>query len=292
VKYVKNQSGLDSFVDQYIGSHLVMVGLNPRSRVFRSDQGYVRSALEREIESSQNALWDFDFVSDEDIGQLLDRFEGFLQNNASEFFDDLGLEPPARSFSGSGYHLMFAYPAITVNECDDLKARLGLFREGFARSYRDKLADLGVRLDATENLNRYWKVPGTAKPGGRLSRFLGCDRVEDEALRRYLLELSVPKAQTRSPVRLRCPAEAPDWFQGLLARDHRIRALWEGRDKRGGDLSKSGYDMSLICQLLRRGHTDVSDLGSVLLARPDGAARTRRDPEAYVRRTIGKALLG
>ena len=138
-------------------------------------------------------------------------------------------------------------------------------------------------------------VPGgrsTAKPDvGIVRRFYGGKRVEDEALRDYLLNLKVPEPQIgKLPLETR--ADLPGWFSELLDRDQRTRELWSGSGKpRNTDRSRSGFDYSLVRRLLWLAHKNIDELATILALRPEGAVKKSGEDGRYMRRTIGNALV-
>jgi hypothetical protein len=56
---------------------------------------------------------------------------------------------PERAFTGRGYHILFAYPRITI--------------PGVPEQYRQRLAPLECRVDSTFELRRRVCVYGTSK---------------------------------------------------------------------------------------------------------------------------------
>lgn len=285
VGYVKDLKGLRGFVQAYADRFLV-VGVNPRVRVFRNDGGFVRSAREYEIEVSQSFFLDLDFV---EAGGDVDGLESLLDRVDDEFFLGRGFRVPVRSYTGGGVHLWLATPRVVVGEVPDIGRRHGRFRDEFAGGYRGELGELGVRVDSTQDLRRMVRVPGTAKPsGGVVSGFPDVERVEDECLLEYLLWM--PVAEVTGGLSLSIGGELPEWFVELMRSDGQVRRLWGGRGKPvGSDVSRSGFDYSLAKVLLWRGYRDVDDLATILALRPNGGALEKG--EGYIRRTIGSALI-
>ena len=201
----------------------------------------------------------------------------------------------AGAFSERGYQLLMPYPPVHVKNHPDIRTRLEAFRGAFGGAFRQELSQLGVVLDSTQDLSRKFKVYGTSRPEvGVLSRFYGDGRVEDEALRAYLLEMKIPESQTSTWAgnsRIKMRDSLPEWLPTVLERDRELREPWDGVGKPGDitDTTKSGYDYSIVRRLLRLGDTDVAELATVLALQPGGGARDKG--EAYIRRTIGNALM-
>lgn len=62
------------------------------------------------------------------------------------------------------------------------------------------------------------------------------------------------------------------------------------RGKTTGDLSRTGYDYSLLRECLARGITDVRELAAVLALRPGGSVKDGSKGEQYIRATIAKVI--
>ena len=146
-----------------------------------------------------------------------------------------------------------------------------------------------MKLDRTQDLGRMARIYGTAKPEvGIPSRFYGGERVEDEALRDYLLTLELPQPQISTLVM----KQLPDWFKGLLRQDEKLRDLWSGNGKPATtDTSRSGFDYSIARRLLWLGHRNIDDLATILALRPNGSVRQSGKSAQYIMRTIGSALM-
>lgn len=204
------------------------------------------------------------------------------------------MRAPVRAYTGGGYHLLFAYSEIRVAECPDIRARLEVFRDGFAAAFQRELGGLGAKLDRTQDLRRMVRVYSTAKPRvGIVSKFYGERRVEDARLREYLLSLSVPNRAARAAgaLGLRVGTELPAWFSVLVEEDEEVRQLWQGTKKSEHlDTSASGHDYNLMRRLLRLGYTDMAELATVLALRPGGSTVKHGKGESYIRRTIAAAL--
>jgi hypothetical protein len=284
--YVTSLAGVEDLVRAYAGDRLVCYGLNPRPSILSKPDGRLRSATEADIAASQNLVLDLD-VQNTVTPERLDALKRFLLR-ADEYFQSLGLRRPVRAATGRGSHLLFAYALIRTEKVPDLRDRLRSFRDGFATAVRQDLSRLEVRLDSTQDLRRVVRVYGTAKPGiGIVSRFYGRERQEDAALREHLLQLECC-TQSVAPVAmpLTLGAVLPSWFTDLLDRDERLRELWRGEGKTVGDVTSSGYDYSLVRLLVRRGHADPSELGTILSLRPGSSAKELE----YVARTVSNAL--
>jgi hypothetical protein len=165
------------------------------------------------------------------------------------------------------------------------------FCDDFREAYQHELSDLETKLDSTQDLRRMVRIYGTAKPAiGIVSRFYGRERVEDEGLRAYLLEMKLSEPSP-NPV-LQVAGELPRWFLELVEADSRVKDLWSGTGKTDGfDNSRSGYDYSLTLRLLRLGYRNLDELATIMVLRPEGSVQKSGKGEGYVRRTIANALM-
>ena len=299
--YARDERDVVRFVEQHHKDRMVCYSLNDRPQIFKNDKGYARSAYENEIEVSRNLFIDIDFENKKPSKVQQQAFGKFLKESDS-YFQDLGLGVPTRVYSGRGYHLLFAYPAIQVSEHPDISARLKKFSKDYGHDYRRDLENLEARVDSTNDLRRIVRCAGTAKPDvGIISEFQGGERIEDIALREYLLSMSIDEAQKLpipqdskvpvfGPQLINVHDELPPLFQNLLQRDEKLRNYWNGNGKVNGDGSRSGYDYSIARRIIALGYRNLDDLATVLFVRPEGAVRKSGKGEDYVRRTLSKAI--
>lgn len=290
--YAKDEKGLTGFIERYGETHLLCYSLNPRKSILKKN-GYARSALESEIEKSKNLLIDLDLYGDKTyLNERLAQIDLFLEKG-KEYFLDLSLLEPIQNDSGEGNHLLFAYPEIEVKDVPDIKDRLKYFVNEFKNSYKQELDRLEAKIDSTQDLRRMVKMYGTSKPGKKISRWHGpTKRIEDIALREHLLNLNVPEPTSlNTNFNLNIKSELPPYFIELLEKENSIRELWEGKGKKEGDVSSSGFDFSLIQKLIKDGYTDIGDLATILALRPDGSFNKNKKQEIYLKRTIGNALI-
>ncbi len=291
VAYARNEKGVAEFVRKHHKHFMVCYGLNPRERILTNERGYARSSLENEMAVSKNLLFDFDFKHKDVPKEQFADFEVFLEK-ASEYFRDHGLNPPEKAFTGNGYHALFAYPEINVEECPDISQRLKRFSEKFSGEYARDLRSLEVKMDHVYDLRRMVKIYGTAKPDiGIVSRFYGGERKEDEALRKFLLGMKMPEPSMNSYV-FSIGNELPPLFRKMLQQDARLRRLWDGEGKQDGyDQSASGYDFSLVKKLLQLGFRNLDEIASIVSNRPNSSVQKSGKSEEYVRRTIANVLM-
>ena len=287
--YTRNASTAVAFVKKYHQEHMTCFGVNPRPHPLKTEQGFNRSAKDADIETVINFYLDIDcLASDPSDEQLADI--GIFLIKTDEYFQDLGLNRPVTAFSGRGYHILFSPSLIYVDSHPDVKDKLGRFRRLFLEQFERDLAGLEARVDNTMDLKRLEKVPGTRKPTAKyISEFRGNERQEDKNLTDYLLSLPADE-RPLSEINLAVAEQMPENFQRLLERDGILRSLWNGLGKSTGDVSKSGYDFSVIRYALKRGITDIADLSTILAHRPDGCVRAGGKGDKYIRTTIANAI--
>lgn len=288
VRYVRNGRQLLDLVERFHGTHMVCYGINPRPGIKRYPSGHPRAHRDSEIELVRNFFLDFDLRAGADVESPAS-LELFLEEVTGRV-EDMGFLPPVKAFTGNGFHLLFAIPAVRVEKCRDMKERIRAFREGVLRGLGGELASMGARVDSTDGLSRVAKIYGTAKPGARLSRFYwDGKRADDRGLRAHLVGMALEPAAGGWRIGIH-GMELPAGFSRLLERDERIRNLWLGRGKETGDTTRSGYDYSLLRECLARGITDVRELAAILALRPGGSVRDGPKGEQYIRVTIAKGV--
>jgi len=291
VWYANTKQAVVNFVMKYWISYMVCIGINERPQILRNKNGYARSAYEREIEVSRNMMMDLDIRSKNVSKEHLAQVELFFKQS-DQYFLDQNLQPPTQAFTGRGYHLLFAYPSVKVAEHPTIAQQQKMFTEQFKSSYKRELDNLEVRVDSTFDLRRMTKIYGTAKPSvGVVSTFYGKKRKEDNALKEYLLNLKVSEQNLEHRV-VQQNNNLPQLFTALLERDVRLQELWRGEGKTdGSDISRSGFDFSLIKYLLHNGMiTDIKILSDILTHRPNGAVQGSGKGEAYIKHTIANAI--
>ena len=294
VWYVEGEKQLVAFLSRYHGSHICCYGVNSRPEIIRNKGGYPKRASDDDIRVVQNFYLDFDVESG-----LLDRskekvLEDFI-GSVDDYLSGEGLNSPARAFTGNGYHLLFALPAVDVEKHGDIGYRLDAFYQVIQDKFASDMASYGFKLDKTTDLSRVAKIYGTRKPGKvQLSRFYGAERVEDNSLLEYLLALPVEPSKKTSTRKAGLPVSTgsslPEKFQRLLEENTELANLWNGTGKTSGDTSRSGYDMSLMHACIKHGITDIKDLATILALRENGSAQGIGKGDDYIRKTLISAL--
>jgi hypothetical protein len=222
-------------------------------------------------------------VNREDFFELRD-----LLDDIDFFLKKLKITPPVRAFTGLGFHMLFALPPLSVKEFPDIKEKLNLFRHEVQYEFSDAMKRIGVRMDNTMDLSRVAKIYGTRKPHGKYcSLFFGKERVEDKVLLDYLKSLEHEERPVDTVPVLN---ELPESFRQLLAEDEKVQRLWEGVGKSAGDVTRSGYDFSLTKECMQNGITDLVELATILILRPEGAVQKSGKGDSYVRLTIANAI--
>jgi hypothetical protein len=288
IAYAKSEKEVVDFVKKYAQTHMVSYGLNPRPEAYKNDHKYPRSAADIEIAESKNLVFDFDFIDKNTTRHDHNQFAMFLRR-VDDSYKDLGFRAPVRAFTGRGYHLLFSYPSISLEDHPDLRGKLRQFRQHFYMEHKHDLNKIGAKLDSTFDIRRMVRIYGTAKPNTDAipSKFFGHSRIEDIALREYILGME------EHPIigkRFEPNGSLPDWFTSLLEKDTQLKQLWEGTEKPAGtDHSRSGFDYSLVRRLIYLGHRNLDELAAILANRPNGAGHDKG--QRYIWTTIGNALM-
>ena len=285
-RYVRGSKPLLEIVLQYGGSRMVCYGLNPRPDALSRDDGRPRSAREADIIASQNLLVDIDLEGTVTPGRTAALVRWL--DKADEYFTGLGINRPVRAGTGRGSHLLFAYDPISVADVPDLRERLRQYKNDFARAVRQDLSRLEAKVDSTQDLRRMTRLYGTSKPSvGIVSRFYGKQRVPDDRLRDYLLQLPAAAPSVVIAPDLTISDVIPEWFPRLLETDHVLADLWHGKGKTSGDRSTSGYDYTIAQRLTK--HATDDELATIISQRPNGKNERARKGIDYLQRTVASA---
>lgn len=302
-RYANDENVVVAFALRYHEDHTVMYGINSRHEIHRNKHGYPRSARDDEIRTSQNLLLDYDFQSKRPTSAQRSEFVTYLTTEFRNYFFDLGFEAPIVVDSGRGANVLVCYPPIMVHDVPDIVARKRRFASEVFSDHRSVFGRLEVAQDNVQDLGRYLRVIGTAKPEvGIASRVYGSSRVEDEALRDYLLALEIPSSHPsrsactisrRGGLEIRIGDGIPPPIKDNLKRNKELDALWNGEGKpRGSDMSASGYDFSLALWFLEEGEYSTNQIATALAHRPKGAIQqSGKNPTSYMQHTIQNALI-
>lgn len=82
----------------------------------------------------------------------------------------------------------------------------------------------------------------------------------------------------------------PSEFITLLKINSHANNLWNGKGKKIGDTSRTGYDMALLSVCIRNGITDEKLLSDILINSPEGAVQKSGKGADYIQRCVKKAL--
>ncbi|WP_342833233.1 TOTE conflict system archaeo-eukaryotic primase domain-containing protein [Candidatus Hadarchaeum sp.] len=86
------------------------------------------------------------------------------------------------------------------------------------------------------------------------------------------------------------PQELPPKFLELMQKRPEVKALFEGRGKGYGDITRSGIDMTLLGIAINAGIADPNELAAIIALRPNAKVKDHPKPEAYLEKTVNKAL--
>ncbi len=300
VGYSTSINDVLGFVKRHHKSHMVCQTVQECPERLKNERGYIRAANDSDIDICSRLLIDIDLKSQNISDSLRAALLGLVRHEIGEYFQDLGLQRPAFADTGRGTHILAKYPRVLVANCPDIAHRMARCSQNLGQDFRHELDNLEARIDPVQDLSRYVRIYGTAKPDvGYVSCFCGNDSQEDEALLELLLSYELSDENSTSLLRpvygatlLTVHNQMPPVVVSLLKRDEKLRDLYLGNNKSSGDTSGSGYDISLVRRLLALGVHDVSMLGTVLALRPNGSVQNSNKDESYIRRTIAKALCG
>jgi hypothetical protein len=291
IAYVKNEKEVKIFVEKYHDDHMCCYSLNPRQQMHRNGKGYPRAAVESEITISQNLFIDLDCIEKTHLDEKIASLELLLPQFDEYFLSNGAKHPPVTAYTGQGYHLLFAFPSVTIKKHPDIRNRIKHYQDQFRQEFEKTFSDTGIKVDSIHDQKRMVKIYGTSKRGvDRLSKFFGGQRVDDKSLRKYLLDIKLPDIKDMT-IESKVNQELPVQFRGLLEKDVRLKGLWEGVGKSDCyDTSSAGYDFSLVRYCLQLGIDRISDLSTILSLRPDGVSSASGGGKKYIQNTIANAI--
>jgi hypothetical protein len=211
------------------------------------------------------------------------------ETEARARIEALPLPPTAITRSGHGLHV---YYILREPEEPDVLSKLA--------------ARLGAALggDRVHDTARVMRMPGTmnmkdpANPVRvEIEVWEPSRRCNPSELAEMLPELPAAseKSTVTAPEKPSIATSLPPRVKQLIESSKRIGDLYHGRGKpdtddngRPLDTTSSGYDVSFLMALAKKGVRDFSDLASALYPRADDAARTKGVD--YIRRTVQYAL--
>ncbi|MEM2445886.1 MAG: hypothetical protein QW734_04450 [Candidatus Bathyarchaeia archaeon] len=98
------------------------------------------------------------------------------------------------------------------------------------------------------------------------------------------------KARLEKQHVLAIPKALPPKFLKLMEKRPEVKALFEGKGKNYGDTTRSGIDMTLLGIAINAGITDPNELAAIIALRPNAKVKEHPRPEAYLKKTVSKAL--
>lgn len=301
IDYAEGAASVEKFVQKYHQKHMVCIGHNQRPQAFRNDnETSLRSAKNTEIKEYRNVFVDIDFESKNASKAQLAALDGAIKTEFWNLYGDQGYVLPEYSITGGGAHLYSALVSVSMKDVPDVSQRVAKFVDELRYDLKPHLSRLEMKIDSTHDPRRVVRLPGTQKPEiGYVSSWSGGTRRKDAELTNYLITMDM--SQKEFPANslkpqfggeiVRVADELPQMFKTMYRQDKRLQELWDGIGKpTNSDLSRSGYDFSVMRRLIVNGVRDVDDLATILANRPDGAVRNSGKGEDYIRRTIANAL--
>ena len=293
--YAQSEKQIMAFLYKYHGDHMCCYGVNPRPSVLKNDNGYPKHASDTDISEVNNFYFDIDFKDGNHESKQLKTLDEFLEEVDNHLLEK-GIQKPTRAFTGNGYHLLFALPYIKTSTQKDISNRLNTFYQEIYDKFISDINNIGVKFDKTTDLMRVAKIYGTRKPQkSQISRFYGSERFEDKVLLEYLLNLPIEEnaninKEGKGAKKITIYKSLPKAFVNLLGNDSEIADLWDGVGKESGDISRSGYDFSLMHACIQQGITNKKSLATILAMRPQGSVKSNFKDDKYIRLTVTKAL--
>lgn len=208
-------------------------------------------------------------------------------------------EPSIIVHSGGGWqaYWLFREPWFFDNEAD--RKRAGEMLERFQKMIRFRAQDKGWTIDATHDLPRILRVPGTwnrklAAPREVTVRRESAARYNpsdiDEILDLYKIPFAIPKGTLETAGEFVINTEArvcEAKFAALAELIPEFLAAWEHR-KQISDPSPSGWDMSLASYAAQAGWSD-QEIVDLLIAHRRKHGEKLKMHRKYYETTVGKA---
>lgn len=217
-------------------------------------------------------LWaDIDFVGQ---GHKKQNYPPDLASALAALREAIPVEPSLVISTGGGVHAwwLFTEPWIFAGEPDRLRAQEII--HGFQETIRQKFTPRGWKLDATHDLSRVLRVPGTfnrkkdyAQPRPCVIEHESGARYDIAALSEYASALVAKGAKKLAPERAKAVSEMtsslyvspdpslPPQFE-FAVEDPKFRMTWEEKRRDLADGSPSSYDFALMLWCLARGWKD------------------------------------
>ena len=217
--------------------------------------------------------------------------------SVGSLIEETGLKPTLLIHTGHGFHTWWLFKEPWIFESDEERTKAASLAQGWSDTLRIRARTHGWDIDATGELARVMRVPGTTNYKGTpvpVRTMGGFDaKYNPMDFERHLLKEAPPQPEIVGLV-LSPDAEPPfDKFNALLANSKEFKKTWERSKKGDGkghlqDQSPSGYDMSLALMATAAGWSK-QEIANLLIA----SRRTHGDDlklrEDYYARTIGKA---
>lgn len=218
--------------------------------------------------------------------------------------------PSIEVFSGHGLQHWWRFDEPWIIESDGDRKRVQAFIQGWQTAIVQLFAAHGWQVDATHDLARVMRIPGTinVKPGCEpvLARILNAraDLTYDpialmarvEQTPGLALQLTTPPTHPADPdatdydaLHVDPSADYPgSKLQTLLDVSPKFKAVWNMKGKGGEDNSTSGWDMAVACHAAQAGWKPQEIVNLLIGFRRLHKLEPR--PDDYFRRTVEKAF--
>ena len=207
------------------------------------------------------------------------------KEKARRAIDAFEFQPSILVDSGGGYHLYWLLKEPEVIETPEDRLRVRGYLIGIQEA---------IHSDTVHDLARILRVPGThnLKYASVLPEPPVVTVVYADADRRHNLmdfdDYFTEDTQGHKAIVTigEIPKELPERFKELLKNDPPLKDTWEGDRPDLNDQTRSGYDMALAVQLVKRGFDD-EEIAGILRQSPSGKRDEATDQ--YLALTISKA---
>jgi len=220
------------------------------------------------------------------------------RKEAMKLLDGAPLKPTIVVDSGGGYQAWWCFREFWTFDIDEERQNAERVTRGWNQAMKNLAAERGWDVDATWDLARIFRLPGTNNNKGKSPRPVRIVKLDDARynlsdFELYLSETKTPSTarssqEIASRIKLNLQAEPPVKFFALLENIPKAKATWDKKRKDLGDQSASSYDMSMTDYCVAALYED-QEIADTLIAmrRRHGSDLKPRDD--YYGRTIARA---
>lgn len=218
------------------------------------------------------------------------------RKEAMKLLDGAPLKPTIVVDSGGGYQAWWCFREFWTFDIDEERQNAERVTRGWNQTMKNLAAEKGWDIDATWDLARIFRLPGTSNNKGAKPRSVkvvtlnGNNRYNISDFEEYLSETKESTNDWKDiRIKLSTDANPPfEKFEALLENVPKARYTWERNRKDLIDQSASSYNMALANYCAQASWTD-QEIVNALIAWRRKHKESLKLREDYYARTIAKA---